>query len=217
MNIQRKWSRVKAPDNKLSKIQANLKQKTNDVESLKPKRMDSSDNSKNKGKQLLSCKVDIQIATKNVRTIRTRDKICEMVNNVNKYKLNILRIIDHKIVHKNNKVLFQRFDNCTLIKISDWKKFKWSRKWRFGLLISKTSVQAQAEVKTINDLIVIAVFNGNPKTTVVINYAPIEGCKESEEHYYNLTNLTNIILTQYDYRMRRLKCSFKNRISKYYI
>ena len=103
MNIQRKCSRVKTPDNKLSKIQANLKQITNDAESLKPKGRNSSDKIKNKGKKLLSCKEDIQIATKNIRTIRTRDKICEMVNNFNKYKLNILGIIDHKIiVHKND-------------------------------------------------------------------------------------------------------------------
>ena len=49
--IQRKCSRVKAPDNKLSKIRANLKQRTNDVESLKPKRKNLTDKSKNKGKK----------------------------------------------------------------------------------------------------------------------------------------------------------------------
>ena len=51
--------------------------------------------------------------------------------------------------------------------------------------------QTLAEAKPINDRIVIAVFNGNPKSTVVLNYAPIEGNKEAEDHYYNLTNLTN--------------------------
>ena len=116
-----------------------------------------------------------------------------MVNNFNKYKLNILGIIDHKIVHKNDQILFQKFDNCTLITTSSWINSNGAASGVIGLLISKTSEQALAEVKPINDRIVITVFNGNPKTSVVINYAPIEGNKEAEEHYYNLTNLTNSI------------------------
>ena len=102
-------------------------------------------------------------------------------------------IIDHKIVHKNDPVLFQKFDNCTLITTSAWRNSNGAASGGVGLLISKSSEKALAEVNPINDRTVIAVFNGNPKTTIVINYAPIEGSKEAEEHYYNLTNVTNSI------------------------
>ena len=65
-----------------------------------------------------------------------------MVNNFNKYKLNILGIIDHKIiVHKNDQVL-QKFDNCTLITISAWRRnSNGAASGGVGLLISKTSEQ----------------------------------------------------------------------------
>ena len=39
----------------------------------------------------------------------------------------------------------------------------------------------------------VAVINGNLNTTIVVNYAPIEGSKEAEEHYNNLINLINSI------------------------
>ena len=32
------------------------------------------------------------------------------------------------------------------------------------------------------------VFNDNPNTTVVVNYSPVEGSEESEDHYETLTN-----------------------------
>ena len=118
---------------------ANLNQRTHDVASLKPKGRGVYDLSKNKEKnvlpesspKLISFKSYIQIATLNVRTIRTSDKIYEIANNFNKCKLSIS--------------------------------------------------------------IVVAVFNGNPNTTIVVKYAPIEGSKEAEGHYNNLINLINNI------------------------
>ena len=86
--------------------QANLNQRNHDVASLKPKGRGVADLSKNKEKillysslKLLSCNSYIQIATLNVRIIRTLDKIYEIANIFNKCKLSILGIIDHKIVH----------------------------------------------------------------------------------------------------------------------
>ena len=64
-----------------------------------------------------------------------------MVNNFNKYKLNILGIIDHKIVYKNDMVLFEKFDNYTLITTSAWRISNRAASGGVGLLISKTSEQ----------------------------------------------------------------------------
>ena len=50
-----------------------------------------------------------------------------------------------------------------------------------------------AEVTPINDRIITVTFNGNPSTTVIINYAPTEGSKAVEEHYETLTNVSNEI------------------------
>ena len=37
----------------------------------------------------------------------------------------------------------------------------------------------------------MAIFNGNPNTTIVINYAPTEGSESAEDHYETLTNAVN--------------------------
>ena len=37
----------------------------------------------------------------------------------------------------------------------------------------------------------MAIFNGNPNTTIVINYAPTEGSESAEDHYETLTNAAN--------------------------
>ena len=49
------------------------------------------------------------------------------------------------------------------------------------------------EVKPINDRIIMTNFNSNQKTTIIINYSPVEGSKDAEEHFENLTNVVNSI------------------------
>ena len=39
----------------------------------------------------------------------------------------------------------------------------------------------------------MANFNSNPKTTIIINYSPVEFSEDAEEHFENLTNVVNSI------------------------
>ena len=166
--------------------QTNLNQRTYDVASLKLKGWGVADLSKNKEKKLpesspkILCKIYIQIATLNVRTIRTSDNIYEIANNFNKCKLSIHGIIDHKILHKNDHVQIKKLNNGTLITTSTWRNSNGAASGGVGLLINRNMEQALAEIKPINEKIVVAVFNGNPNITIVVNYAPIEGSKEAE-------------------------------------
>ena len=162
--------------------------RTNEGASSKPKVRETSEYSKDKGIKLLSCKNYIQIATLNVRTIRTPDKLLELANNFNNCNLNILGIIDHKIVHEDDPVLIQQLDNCTLITSSAWRNSNGATSGGVGLLVSKKVEQALSDVRPINNRILMAIFNGNPNTTIVINYAPTEGSERAEDHYETLTN-----------------------------
>ena len=40
---------------------------------------------------------------------------------------------------------------------------------------------------------VMANFNSNPKKTIIIIYSQVEGSKDAEEHFENLTNVVNSI------------------------
>ena len=39
----------------------------------------------------------------------------------------------------------------------------------------------------------MANFNSNPKKTIIIIYSQVEGSKDAEEHFENLTNVVNSI------------------------
>ena len=148
---------------------------------------------KNKGNTLLSCKTYVQVATFNTRTIRTEDKRLELANNFNKCKLDILGIVDHKIVHEDDPVLIQQLDNCMLITTSAWRNSNGAASGGVGVVVSNKAEKALAEVKPVNDRILVVIFSGNPSTTLIINYAPTEGSEGAEEHYETLTNVMNDI------------------------
>ena len=97
MNTQECSTRVKAPDIRNSKILSNPCNWKDEGISLKTQGGDKPDTRRNKDIRLLECKKYIQIATLNVRTIRTPDKLYEMEKKFNGWNLHILGITDHKM------------------------------------------------------------------------------------------------------------------------
>ena len=110
-----------------------------------------------------------------------------MANSFSQCKLNILGIVGYKIVHEEDPILIEHLENCTLITISAWR----NNNGGVGLVVNGFAEKALAEVIPINERIITVTFNGNPSTTVIINYTPTEGSKAAEEHYEKLTNASN--------------------------
>ena len=50
-----------------------------------------------------------------------------------------------------------------------------------------------AEFTPVTERILRASFNGNPSPTIIVNYAPVEGSSEAEQHFQELTNTVNSI------------------------
>ena len=97
----------------------------------------------------------------------------KLVNTFSKCKLNILGIVDHKIVHKDDPTETEIADNCTLITFSAGRKIKVAAAGWVGILVDNESEKALEEIKSIkpiNKRIMTVVFNDNPITTVVVNY-----------------------------------------------
>ena len=63
----------------------------------------------------MKCKTFLQIGTFNANTYINQGKHLELANNLNKYKLNILGIVNHKIVHKDDPTEIEVLENCTLL------------------------------------------------------------------------------------------------------
>ena len=88
-------------------------------------------------------------------------------------------------------MLKQQLDNCTLITSSAWRNSNGAASGGVRLLVRKKVEQALSDVRPINNRILMAIFNGNPNTTIVSNYAPTERSESAEDHYETLTNAVN--------------------------
>ena len=138
---------------------------------------------------LISCKHSINVATMNERTIRQESKREELANNCRLQQVKILGIIDHKIVHEDEPVVYQHINKQILITSSAWRNASNAASGGVGLMIDKSIESALAEVKPVNKRIMIAQFNGNPGVTIIVHYTPVEGSEETDEHYSNLSSL----------------------------
>jgi hypothetical protein len=137
---------------------------------LNPKGRSTLDESKSESKtKLLSCKHHINVATMNVKTIRHEIKREELANNCKAQKVKILGIVDHKIVHEEDPIVYQSIGNHILITSSAWRNTANASCGGVGLMIDKTIESALAEVKPVNERIMIAHFIGNPGVTIVVH------------------------------------------------
>ena len=113
----------------------------------------------------------------------------ELINHFNNYKTDILGIVDHKIIH-DDPIEYHEKDNSTLITTSATRHANNTPIGGIGLLLNRTSSASLAEIKPYNGRILVAHFNGNPATTIIVHYAPAEGDEDAIDHYEQLSDIT---------------------------
>ena len=128
----------------------------------------------------------------NVRTIRKKGKQEELIKHFNNYKVDILGIVDHKIIH-DDPIEYHEKDNSTLITTSATRNANNTPIGGIGLLLNRTSAASLAEIKPCNSRILVAHFNGKPATTIIVHYAPLEGDENAIDHYEKLSDITRTI------------------------
>ena len=190
-----KSTRVKAPNIQDLDFRSHttVDGRINDAISLNPSGRDIADRTRNKGKlKLLNFKKDFTISVMNVRTIRKKSKREELMSHFNKYKVYILGIIDHKIVH-DDPIKYHEKDNSTLITTSATRNANNTPIGSISLLLNRTSSASLAEIKPYNSRILVVHFNGNPATTIIVHYAPVEGDEDAIDHDEQLSDIIRTI------------------------
>ena len=149
--------------------------------------LDKSSKAKDK---ILHCKMHTFIATFNARTLKSENKRIELLHCFRSQGISILGIIDHKIVHKSddNDIVYKHFGNDLFITSSAWRNNANAAVGGVGMVLDKKAENTLSDVKKWNNRIIIATFDGNPKTTVIVHYSPVEGDEESEDHYKHLSD-----------------------------
>ena len=184
-------TRVKAPNIQALDFHSHttVDGRINDAITLNPSGRDITDRNRNKGKlKLLNSKKDFPISVMNVRTITKKSKQ-ELISHFNKYKIDILGLIDHKIIH-DDPVEYHEKDNSTLTTTSATRNANNTPIGDIGLLLNRTSSASLAEIKPYNSRILVVHFNGNPATNIIVHYAPIEGDEDAIDYYEQLSDTT---------------------------
>ena len=191
---QRQSTRVEAPTRNTRSTTVNLRHNFNDVMPPNPVGRGITDDTakrvQRKPQKIIGCRESILVATQNVRTLRQQNKKDELFHLFTKTGLTMLGIVDHKIVHEE-EIVHSKHDNNTLITTSAWRNDCNAAQGGVGIMINKTAADLLAEVVPVNKRTLIVHFNGNPKMSIIVTYAPIEGSNDSEEHYQMLTNVIN--------------------------
>ena len=119
--------------------------------------------------------------------LEKKSKQEELISHFNKYKIDILGIIDHKIVH-DDPIEYHEKDNSTLITTSVTGNANNTPIGGIGLLLNRTSSASLAEIKPSNGN-----GNGNPAATIIVHYAPVEVDEDAIDHYEQLSDITHTI------------------------
>ena len=194
MQVQQNSTRVKAPatiDCPVVEASSDTTEHSDGV-SLNPANGRDTPDGRNEKTSLLKCKKSIKISTMNVRTIRQKSRQIELVNNATKHNIEVIGIVDHKICHED-KIEYHQYDKYTLITTSAWRNASNSPVGGVGILVNKSVESALGSVQKWNDRILVAEFNGNPNTTIIVHYSPCEGSPDAEEHYNNLNSVVSSI------------------------
>ena len=92
---------------------------------------------------------------------------------------------EHRIIH-DDPIEFRKVGSSYLVTSSGWKNEAQASQGGVGLLLSQKARKALLKTKRISKRIMTAEFDGNPKTTVIVVYAPTNCADEVEvEEFYN--------------------------------
>ena len=129
------------------------------------------------------------IATFNARTLRTENKRKELFHCFDSQSITILVVIDHKIVHNesDDDIVYNQVNSSLFITSSAWRNDVNAAVGGVGIMINKKASNVLSGVIKRNERIIIATFEGNPKTTIIFHYAPVQGNDKTDQHYNQLS------------------------------
>ena len=170
---------------------------TNDVVTSKPQGRVAIDGGNSRERNLLKCKKSINIATMNARTLRSPHKQLELCALAKKYKIDVIGIQEHRIVQSDDSEL--QYENLPegyqLVTASAWRNSMGASTGRVGVLLSPFASKTMISIEKISDRILQVMFNGNPKTTIIVTYSPTNVTDEDKvvDYFNELSETTKSI------------------------
>ena len=139
--------------------------------------------------KLLRCKETKNISTFNVNTLSGGKKKGELIAMSEMFKVDVTSIQEHRIYHPDEKTQHHDMGKGWMLITSSAEKADNNATIRgVGILLSPQAYGTLLNVESINTRIMVATFNGNPKTTFVACYSPTNVSEEiqAQEFYTQL-------------------------------
>ena len=163
----------------------------NDGAVLKRRRRGVASEDSRSGGALMRCGSFLQMGTFNANTLRTEYRVAECEQRRNDANIEILGVQEHRIILQDpNNIEYKTIGSSFFIISSGWRNEAQASQGGVGALISKRAKRALLDAKRITDRILRVEFDGNPKTTVLVAYAPTNATEQRvvEEFYSDLRN-----------------------------
>lgn len=163
----------------------------NDDATLNRRRRGAASENSRRGGALLRCRSFLQIGTFNANTLRAEYRAAECEQRRNDTNIDILGIQEHRIILQDpNNIEYRTIGSSFFIISSGWRNDAQASQGGVGALISTRAKRALLDAKRITSRILKVEFDGNPKTTVLVVYAPTNATEEKvvEEFYKDLKN-----------------------------
>lgn len=160
---------------------------------------------------LLKAKQTVNFSSFNTRTLTDISQRGELTASASIHQHDIICVQEHRFFHDD--VLLKHHDmgkGWLLVTSSAVKNTVNAAIGGVGLLLSPKAQKSLNSIESITPRILVASFNGNPKTTIICCYSPTNVSEESEiEEFYNeLSGLTrqipkhNVILIGGDFNAK---------------
>ena len=168
-------------------------------------------------KSLLKAKKNLIFSTYNARTLRKGQNMDELLINFKKQGISVLGIQEHRRVHEDEPISYQECQGQYIITSSAWRNSQNAAVGGVGLLLDRRAQKALGEVKSISNRILMATFQGNPATTVIVAYSPTstQGNEEEVENFY--TNLREATKTTPKHNMLVILGDFNAHLGKSFV
>ena len=133
-----------------------------------------------KQQTLLKYKQTIQIAAFNVRTLNRTGQLPELTASAVKHEIDIICIQEHRYTHTEDIKYHETGNGWTLATISAWKNSANATVGGIGILIGPRALKTLNSIERIKPRMLAAMFNGNPRATIISCYSPTNDSEESE-------------------------------------
>ena len=141
--------------------------------------------------KLVTCRKHVFISTFNARTLYPSSRLTELVLSAQQQNIDIIAVQEHRLYHPDVDIKYHKIENYQLATASCLKNSVNASYGGVGLLLSPRAMESLCKVDKISSQVVIADFEGNPKSTIISCHSPHNNSSDEDiNQFYNTLRST---------------------------